>query len=175
MDYKYIDQLLERYWQCETSREEEEILRTFFSQKEVPAYLIPYKDLFCYEQSEQGKAVLGEDFDAKILAMIDEPIPVKARQITMTHRLMPLFKAAAVVAIILTLGNAAQRSFTNGDDSENDIDYASYKDTYSNPSAAYDKVENALQMVSEGINQANLQADSVKQLPTAGKDSSIKE
>ena len=28
MDYKYIKQLLERYWNCETSLEEEDILRT---------------------------------------------------------------------------------------------------------------------------------------------------
>lgn len=174
MDYKYIDQLLERYWQCETTLEEEGILRAFFSQKDVPAHLLPYKDLFSYEQSEQGNDMLGDDFDTKILAMIDEPAPVKARQITMTHRLMPLFKAAAVVAIILTLGNAAQHSFTSKEN-QGDIDYASYKDTYSDPSVAYDKVENALQMVSEGINQAKQQADSVKQLPSVAKDSSIKE
>ena len=41
MDYKYINQLLERYWKCETSLEEEEILRTFFSQDELPAELKP--------------------------------------------------------------------------------------------------------------------------------------
>ena len=33
MDYKYIEQLLERYWNCETSAEEEQILRIFFQQK----------------------------------------------------------------------------------------------------------------------------------------------
>ena len=31
MDYKYIEQLLERYWQCETTLQEENILRAFFS------------------------------------------------------------------------------------------------------------------------------------------------
>jgi hypothetical protein len=36
---------------------------------------------------------------------------VKARIITMPQRLRPLFKAAAVVAIILTLGNAMQVPF----------------------------------------------------------------
>lgn len=39
MDYKYIEQLLERYWECETSEAEESILRTFFSQKDIPAEL----------------------------------------------------------------------------------------------------------------------------------------
>ena len=36
MDYKYIEQLLERYWNCETSTEEEQILRIFFQQKAIP-------------------------------------------------------------------------------------------------------------------------------------------
>ena len=49
MDYKYIEQLLERYWQCETSLQEESILRSFFSQEEVPAELQQYKALFTYE------------------------------------------------------------------------------------------------------------------------------
>ena len=116
MDYKYIEQLLERYWKCETSLEEEEILRTFFSQKDVPAPLLPYKDLFSYELEEKKQSVLGDDFDDRMLQLIDEPKPVKARTITLTQRLMPLFKAAAMVAIILTLGNAAQVAFNQEDE-----------------------------------------------------------
>ena len=121
MDYKYIKQLLERYWQCETTLEEEEILRMFFSQKDVPAELLSYKDLFTYEQSERKANVLGDDFDEKILSMIDEPAPVKARVIPFTQRMMPLFKAAAVVAIILTLGNAAQMAFDDDANSYNNV------------------------------------------------------
>ena len=45
MDYKYIEQLLERYWQCETSLEEESELRAFFSEGEIPAHLLQYRDL----------------------------------------------------------------------------------------------------------------------------------
>ena len=115
MDYKYIEQLLERYWRCETSLQEEEILRLFFSQEEVPADLLPYKDLFVYGQKQKEADVLGDDFDQKILGMVEEDEPVKARIITMRQRLMPLFKAAAVVAIILTLGNAVQVAVSDGD------------------------------------------------------------
>ncbi len=113
MDYKYIEQLLERYWKCETTLEEEEILRMFFSQKEVPANLLPFRDVFVYENNEKKQQVLGDDFDQKLMEMIDEPAHVKARVVTMAHRLTPLLKAAAVVAIFLTLGNAAQVAFNN--------------------------------------------------------------
>ena len=58
MDYKYIEQLLERYWNCETSLEEEDILRTFFSQKDIPAELLPYQALFAYGQTEKKANVL---------------------------------------------------------------------------------------------------------------------
>ena len=53
MDYKYIEQLLERYWRCETSLQEEEILRMFFLQENIPANLQPYRHLFMYEQNER--------------------------------------------------------------------------------------------------------------------------
>lgn len=112
MDYKYINQLLERYWRCETSVEEESILRAFFRQEVIPAELKRYKPLFAYAGQETEQNVLGDDFDRKLLTSIEKTEPIKARIITMTQRLKPLFKAAAVVAIVLTLGNAVQVSFT---------------------------------------------------------------
>ena len=109
MDYKYIEQLLERYWNAETSLEEESILRTFFSQKDIPAEMKHLRPLFIDEAVGE---TLDDDFDARIMQAIGEPLTsqevVKAREVSLTQRLMPLFKAAAVVAIILTLGGALQ-------------------------------------------------------------------
>ena len=93
MDYKYINQLLERYWRCETSIEEEDILKAFFSQKDVPVELLRYKDLFTYELSETKQDVLGEDFDAKILAMTEESTPVKAKVISIMATLSAITMA----------------------------------------------------------------------------------
>ena len=111
MDYKYINQLLERYWRCETSVEEESILRAFFSQEVIPAELKRYQPLFAYAEQETEQNVLGDDFDEKLMASIEQAEPVKARIITMPQRMKPLFKAAAVVAIMLTLGDAVQVPF----------------------------------------------------------------
>lgn len=115
MDYKYINQLLERYWAGETSLEEEQILRSFFSQPNVPDELKQYRCLFIYEQTEPATDVLGDDFDEQLMSIIERPRPVKARVLTIGQRFAPLFKAAAVVAIILTLSNAAQSSFRDDD------------------------------------------------------------
>ena len=113
MDYKYIEQLMERYWNAETTLEEESILRSFFRQENIPAEMEPLRALFADEASSQQ---LGDDFDARILEMIgkeETAKTVKAREISLTHRMMPLFKAAAVVAIILTIGGALQAPWDN--------------------------------------------------------------
>jgi hypothetical protein len=121
MDYKYIEQLLERYWQCETTLQEEAILRTFFSQEDVPTELQQYKALFtCELQKEEP---LGDDFDMRILEKIGES--PKAKVVTLKDHLMPLFRAAAIVAIVLTLGNAAQAPWEWGWDDPKDA-YAKF-------------------------------------------------
>lgn len=112
MDSKYIEQLLERYWRCETSLKEEEELRSYFGQADVPAHLACYKAWFVYQRTERER-VLGEDFDRKVLAEIGIPV-VKARRMTLKIRLTPLMKAAAVVALVVALGGVAQRSMYEG-------------------------------------------------------------
>ncbi len=155
MDYKYIEQLLERYWQCDTTTAEEDILKAFFSQEDVPAQLEKYRPLFAYGRMAGDECPLGDDFDARMLALTEgEPKHVKARRVTMWGSFAPLFKAAAVVAVVITLGNAAQFSMGGDDNASEDINYAAYKDTYDDPAVAYDKVENALELVSEGISKA---------------------
>lgn len=108
MDYKYINQLLERYWRGETSLEEEEILRAFFSQQDVPEEFAAYKSYFSYLQQEKQVDQLGDDFDSRVLSELSFEPKVRAHKVSLRDRLMPLFKAAAVVAILLTLGNAVQ-------------------------------------------------------------------
>ncbi len=58
-----------------------------------------------------------------------------------------------MVAIIVTIVNAAQFSFNKQDNSD-EINYAAYTDTFSDPAMAYDNIQNALELVSEGMAQA---------------------
>ena len=147
MDYKYIEQLLERYFQCETTLKEEDILRTFFSQEDVPVWLTKYKALFSYEA--QQEAPLGDDFDERVLAAIEQNEPVKARVLTLTQRLKPLLKAAAIVAVVLTIANAAQAPWDRGWDNPQE-EYARFHQqqadtiTIAGPVQAENKMEDSV-------------------------------
>jgi len=112
-DSRKIEELLERYWACETTVEEEAQLRAFFNEEDVPAAWLPYKDLFVYEQRQQ-EACLSGDFDARVLAQIEEAPVVKARKVTLITRLMPMLRAAAAIALLLLMGHFLEHSFTVG-------------------------------------------------------------
>jgi len=151
MDYKYIEQLIDRYFLCETTREEEQILRSFFCQDDIPEYLRQYKSLFLYQQA-QGQTGLGKDFDERILSIIEQPV-VKAKRITLMSRFSPFFKAAAALAVVLSISTFVQHYFFT--DAETlDYNYEAYQDTYDDPQAAYKHISSALMMVSEGINKS---------------------
>ena len=160
MDYKYIEQLIERYFLGETSLQEEQILRAFFAQDEqdVPQQLRPYCPVFAAMQQEE---VLGDDFDERILALTEQPATVKARTISMNTRLRPLMRAAAVIGVLFMLGTAIDHSLTPRQQQGEEINYAAYKDTYDDPTMAYDKVEGALQLISDGFSKVQ-QADSAR-------------
>lgn len=162
MDYKYIEQLLECYWQGQTSVEEEKILCDFFSQKEVPAHLKRYSVLFAFEQSQKS-VQLGTDFDQKMLSRIDGPT-VHARRNSIKFRLQPFYRAAAVVAVMVCLGLAAQHSFEMKEEGMPNVtyNYKTYEDTFSDPQVALEQVSSALKTVSDGLRKSGLQSpDSV--------------
>ncbi len=162
MDYKYIEQLIERYWECETSQQEEDILRAFFAQENVPAQLARYKSLFVYQQQQKQQAILDEAFDQRLLAAIgqaDQPAEpahvVTAQRIGWARRLRPLYRAAAAVAIITLLGTAAQHSFTSPRNTTGwDYNQSAYKDSYQDPQKAYEASMKTLQLFKEGAQTA---------------------
>lgn len=161
MDYKYIEQLVERYFQCETSLQEEQILKAFFAQQEqeVPSQLRQYIPLF--QALDDSRTQLGDDFDERILELTCEPRIVKARTIGIGERLRPLLRAAAIVGVVFTIGTAVNLSMKSEQTATDEINYSAYKDTYEDPTMAYDKVEDALQLLSEGFIQARM-ADSIR-------------
>jgi hypothetical protein len=69
---------------------------------------MPYKDLFVYQEFLQDEH-LGDDFDERMLKMAEAPV-VKAKSVSIFSRLAPILRAAAAVAVLLALGNLAERT-----------------------------------------------------------------
>lgn len=133
MDYKYIEQLIERYFDCMTTIEEEQILRSFFCQEDVPAHLIQYRDIFAYEASAKNET-LGEEFDTRMLSLVEgqqttdnglktsrSTLNASGRIISLRRQLAPLFRAAAIVTVIISVGNIAEHSMVVSPTEQNDV------------------------------------------------------
>lgn len=108
-----------------------------FRQKEVPAHLLRYKQLFAYQDVEKEKG-LGDDFDTRILTRIERPV-VKAQRLTMRTRFMPLFKAAAMIAVLFLMGTVMQHTM-EGSDSDTVSVHDEYQNSTTDPQVAYEPV-----------------------------------
>lgn len=71
MNYSDINKLLDKYWECGTTVEEERQLREFFSTAIVPPDLLPYKSWFVSAEAEMLNP-LGDSFDEQVLTHIGQ-------------------------------------------------------------------------------------------------------
>lgn len=156
MDYKYIEQLLERYWEAETSPEEESILRAFFAQDEVPEAFAPYKALFDYTR-QAAEEVPGREFDERVTKMarkLENEHPVAGKH-TLMFRLRPFMHAAAILAVVVTIGTTASRFLQSGKDQPLwDYSAEAYKDTYDTPEEAYEILDDGFRELRDVMRDA---------------------
>lgn len=152
MDYKYIEQLLDRYWEAETTIAEEHILRNFFSQPitAIPEHLRKYRPLFDTFVQEQVKKP-SPSLEEKILLRYKElePKRVKAQRGNPFFSLRSLYKAAACIGTIMLVGIGAQYSFTNNNIGAWDYNPNSYNDSYHSEQEAYKVTKKSLQLFEE--------------------------
>ncbi|MDY3063667.1 MAG: hypothetical protein SOW56_06535 [Bacteroidaceae bacterium] len=161
MDYKYIENLVERYFDCKTTLIEEQILRSFFMQYELPENLVQYKPLF-ETLNQESHLELPDDFDNKVMAEISNlelqqktsPFTRKLSNINLT--LKPFYKAVASVALIITVGLSASEYFNSKEGDTVEYNYAKYHDTYSDPQVAYSQVSSALNDLSKAFKSNNI-------------------
>ena len=66
MDYKHIDELLQKYWNAETSLEEEQQLKTFFATEPVPEQFKETATLFRYFETQKNVGLPDVHFDKEL-------------------------------------------------------------------------------------------------------------
>ena len=144
MNEENIKQLLEKYWQCNTTPEEEQLLQEFFSGESISKELLPYKSLFVWKAIQQEKKA-----DKKLMKLPEK---------TVFRHFYPVLRIAAVILVIFTLAigvntHYQQEKFMN----------KVFSDTFTNPEDAVKetgevlaKVSSLLQLVPERIIPANV-------------------
>lgn len=99
MDYKNINHLLEKYWEGETSLQEEETIKQYFNNGNVAPELEQFQSLFQYFKEEQD-VMISDDFEKRLLNQIENEtkvVPAKVRKLSW----MTSIRTIAAVGIIL--------------------------------------------------------------------------
>lgn len=69
MDLRQVEKILEKYWEGNSSMEEERLIKDFFAFGDVPEHLERYRELFITEELSVNP-ILDRDFDQEIINKI---------------------------------------------------------------------------------------------------------
>lgn len=150
MDSKQLEQLLEKYWNCETSLEEEKQLREYF-RGSVPENLKDTADLFRYFEAQQSHSIEGTDFDTVVRKKIKQQQP-QGKSVSMVFNFA---RIAAGLLVVITATYFVRQEVRKAYPPE-------IVDTYSDPKLALEETKKALMMISKGFNKAQKEAGKIK-------------
>lgn len=151
MDSKKLEELVKKYWDCETSLEEEQQLREYFRGENIPEVWRETATLFRYFDEQKSKTVEPQ-FDETVVNRIKE-IPRK-REGKVVKWVTASLRIAAGVAVLL-----AAVYFVRQELREDQAIAA--EDTFEDPQQAFEETKKALLMISKGFGRAEQQAKKI--------------
>jgi hypothetical protein len=154
MEKMNVIALLDKYWQAETSLEEEKALADYFRSPLVDPELEPYREVFAYFD-EEARVMPAPDFGDRILQHIGiAPDNRKTAIIRPFGR--GLLSAAAVIATLvigLFLLTPPRQQAADAGNSLATIRHGAIQDTYDDPEQALAVVRRALLVASTHLNE----------------------
>lgn len=150
MNKKELNRLLEKYYKGESTVEEEEMLRRFFTGTNIPEGYEAEKDIFSYYNEEIAVPEPSYDFEARILKRIDESED-SSRKAPMRRLLIPSLSAAA--GILLLAGSYFFFIHRNEP-----------RDTFTDPAIAYAETMKILMNVSSQLNKGAMALEPVSRM-----------
>ncbi len=151
MDSKQLEQLLEKYWNTETSLEEEKQLRDFFRGETIPEQFKETAELFRYFDHQKKVQLNEPSFDGDVARKINATRPA-AKTVKMYYNYARIAAGVAVViAATYFVGQEVRKSYP-----------AEVTDTYSDPKLAFEETKKALMMLSKGFGKARHETEKIK-------------
>jgi hypothetical protein len=150
MDSKKIEELLNKYWNCETSLEEEQQLREYFKGAQIPTQFQEAAPLFQYFEASKKKSLDEQGFDEGIIKKIGQPR--KGKIIRMVYNTMRI--AAGIGVLVMAVWFVRKEVRTDADQA--------VVDTYEDPRMAFEETKKALMMISKSFGTAEKQTQKIK-------------
>jgi len=142
-DLNNIEQLLDKYYNGETSLDEERKLQWYFQTQDIPERLQSEKKMFSYYYSRKKEAS-SPGLNDKLIDLIDQQDSLSGRS-TRSRFFTWAGSAAAVIIILLAVWLSYEKPFSK--------EAYLFEDTYDNPELAYLEARKVLYMVSEKMNE----------------------
>lgn len=146
MDSKEINELLARYWNCETSLSEEQQLREYFKTDDIPVELRDTGALFRYFEENKKKSLQDISFDKRLLEKTESV--GKGRMRRLFYNSMRIAAGLVVVMMAIWFIRNEVRQSTPQE----------IVDTYDDPKLAFEETKKALMMISKSFGTAEEQA-----------------
>lgn len=157
MNWQEIENLLERYYEGDTTLREERLLKEWLGRDDVPAHLMVAKDQFLYLETQGNIGSLDDGFDEKVLKEISEPPLAKMVSLNRPwiYWISGVAAAALIVVAVLAQFNPFGKTIT---------------DTYSDPALAYEEAKKVMLFVSSKLNRGTENIDQVEKFDTGMKE-----
>lgn len=148
-----IRQLLDKYWNCETSPEEEQFLTSYFSGDSVPEEWKKYRTLFAWKKAQASvKAAPG--------------LKAESGRQPVVAQFYSAVKTAAAVLLIMTAGIGFYTHYRQVRWMD-----SFFSETYSDPADALRDTRNAIEKVSSVLNLMQARKPDVEETDSLSNDS----
>lgn len=111
MDLNNINHLLDKYWEGETSLQDEETLKQYFNNGQVASEHRQFQPLFQYFKEEQD-VLISDNFEIKLLERLQNEPEVKVRKLNWIRNI----RSIAAVGIILFAAIFAFQKYSQPED-----------------------------------------------------------
>jgi hypothetical protein len=167
MDSKEIGQLLEKYWNCETSLEDEQILRSYFNGPDVPDQLKDAAELFRFFEGERKRS-LDTSFDHNVMRTVKKT--ERTAKVVSLVQWTRMARIAAGIAVVAVAGYFVRNEVLKSKDQSQAIE-----DTFSDPKDALEETKKALMLISKSFGKAKEGAGKINMFNEAEQKISGKE
>lgn len=149
MDSKRIEELLKKYWECETSLEEEQMLRDYFISDTSAEQFRDASTLFRYFEQQKKKSLHDTFIDDVAIKRLKKNS--EGRQVNLIRNSLRIAAGIVVLMTAIWFVRSEIRKTTP----------AEMIDTYDDPQLAFEETKKALLMISKSFGTAEEQVKKV--------------